>query len=219
MNDLLRWCVPGLVFAGPLHLFLARCGAAPHRGISLVAALPLGCVLQQCVRWRFEARDHGFRSPRRAALAVIIERGKLGQRHDRGDLAYQVYETVFYQRPDWQAARDHAHRCHDIRFLNQSIALACGLGTLLSLFAVGVQPVTALLYLVTLPAAGIVVHAKSRQTFDALELFDRALVLSHWSLYAAALDAIASHSARTANLGSEHAAAPLPLSSPDPQSP
>ena len=190
MNELLRWGVPGLILAGPLHLLLGCCGMAPFWAVSLVAALPLGCVLHQSVRWRFEARDNGFRSPQRAALDVIIERGNLGRRPDRGDLAYQVYETVFYQRPEWQAIRDHAHRCHDHRFLNQSTALACALGTLLSLLALGTRPGAALLYLLALPVAGFILGAKSRQTFEALELFDRALVLSHWPLYEAALQTI-----------------------------
>ena len=193
MTELVRWTVPGLVLAGPLHLFLNRCGVTPLWPVLLVAALPLGFVLHQIVRWRFETRDNGFRSPRRAALALIIERGNLGPRRERGDIAYQVYETVFYQRPEWQPIRDHAHRCHDHRFLSRSVALACAAGTVLSLLGLGAHPSLAVLYLFALPPIGLVVRTKSQQTLDALELFDRALVLNHWPLYEAALRAIAGH--------------------------
>ncbi len=190
MSELLRWAVPGLIVAGPLHLFLTRWGVAPLWVVSLVAALPLGLVLQQIVRWRFEAHDNGFRSPRRAALAVIIERGNLGDRPERGDLAYQVYEYVFYQQPDWQAARDHEHRCRDYTFLNWSVALACAAGTVLSLLGIGAQPLLGGLYLLALPPVGLVLRTKGQQILDALELFDRALVLANWPLYEAALRTI-----------------------------
>jgi len=191
MTELVRWMVPGLVLVAPLHLLLTRCGVTPPWPLLASAALPFGFVLHQIVRWRFEAHDNGFRSPQRAALALIIKRGNLSQRLDRGDLAYQIYETVFYQRPEWQAIRDHAHRCQDQRFLSSSVALACAAGTVLSLLGVGAQPSLALLYLLILPPIGLVVRAKSRQTVTALELFDRALVLNNWPLYEAALQLIA----------------------------
>lgn len=205
MRELLRWGVPGLVLAGPLDLFLKRCGVAPPWPVLLIAAVPIGFVLQQIVRWHFEARDNGHRSPQRAALAVIIERGHLAQRSDCGDLAYQVYESVFYQRPEWQAIRDHAHRCHEHRFLSRSIALACAAGTLLSLLGMGAQPCLAVLYLLALPPVGMVLCRKGQQTIEALELFDRAVVLANWPLYDAALRAIIGDVSRT-DAGAQHAA-------------
>ena len=188
--EVLRWGVPGLVLAGPLHLLLTRCGVAPPWPVLLIAALPIGFVVQQIVRWQFEARDNGHRSPQRAALALIIERGHLAQHTDRGDIAYQVYESVFYQRPEWQAIRDHAHRCHEHCFLNSSVALACATGTVLSLLSMSARPWLAVLYLLALPPVGFVLRVKSRQTLEALELFDRAVVLANWPLYDAALEAI-----------------------------
>jgi len=100
----------------------------------------LGFTIQQAVRSRFEAGEKGYRSPQRAALAEIIARGNLTARRDCGDVAYQVYEVVFYQRPDWQAARDHEHRARDSHFLCWSAAAASAAGAVLSLLGFATHP-------------------------------------------------------------------------------
>ncbi len=191
MRELIRWTLPGLVVAGPLHLLLGGWQLAPPWLVWVAAAPVIGFVLQQGVRCRFEAQGNGFRSPYRGALAVIIERGNLAQRADRGDVAYQVYEVVFYQRPDWQAARDHAHRCWDIIFLCWSTSLACSVGAIVSLLALWSHPGPAVLYLLVLSAAGLMLRRKGQQTHAALELFDRGLVVSNWPLYESVLRTIA----------------------------
>lgn len=187
MNQLWRWGVPGLALAGPLHLFLARLHAAPRLALWLGAAPVIGFVIQQLVRLRFEAGERGFRSPHRAALAEIIARGKLEQRPDRGDLAYQVYEVVLYQRPELRAACDHEHRARDAHFLCWSTAVACAAGAVLALLGFGAQPALALLYVLTLPCAAGLLFRKGQETLAALELFDAALVRANWPLYDAAL--------------------------------
>ena len=190
MSELLRWTIPGLVLAGPLHLFLARWHAAPRLAVWLLAAPAIGFVLQQLVRLRFEVGQQGYRRPQRAALAEIISRGNLGARTDRGDLAYQAYEIVLYQRPELRAACDHEHRARDAHFLCWSTAVACTAGTVLALLACGAAPAVAVLYLLALPLAAVVLYRKGKETLDALETFDRGLICANWPLYEAALQAV-----------------------------
>ena len=184
----MRWALPGLVLAAPLDLLLGT--GAPSWPVWLVAAPVLGFVLHQSVRTWFEGRDNGFRSRHRGALVVIIERGHLETRPDCADLAYQAYEVVFYQRSDWQPVRDHLHRCWEIVFLCWSMALAAAAGSALSVLTVGQHPGRALLYGFAQLTAAVVLWRKGQQTFDTLQLFDRGLVLAHWSLYEAALQAL-----------------------------
>jgi len=174
------------MLAGPLHLLI---GSDMHWGAWLLIAPAVGVVLQQTVRWRFESNDSGFRSPRRAALAAIIERGGLAGRVDCGDLAYQVYEIVFYQSPEWEAIRGHAHRCWEWTFLFQSMALGAMFGSLFAAFAALASPhfLIAILLLLTLPVAAVVLLQKAQQTESSLQLFDRGLVHAHWPLYEAVL--------------------------------
>jgi hypothetical protein len=187
MRELLRWGLPGLVLAGPLHLFLARLHVAPRPAFWLIAAPVVGFVIQQLVRLRFEVGERGFRSPHRAALAEIIARGQLEQRSDRGDLAYQVYEVVLYQHSELRDACDHEHRARDVHFLCWSTAVACAAGALLALLGIGAQPALALLYVLALPCAGGVLYRKGQETLTTLELFDAALVRANWPLYGATL--------------------------------
>ena len=184
----MRWALPGLVLSAPLDLLLGS--ASPHWPVWLLTAPVVGFVLHQSVRMWFEGKDNGFRSRHRGALAAIIERGGLAHRTDCGDLAYQAYEVVFYQRPDWQAAREHLHRCWDIIFLCWSMALAGAVGAALGVAALGQRPGRALLYVIALAAAALALRRKGQQTLAALHLFDRALVLAHWPLYDAVLRAI-----------------------------
>jgi hypothetical protein len=178
------------MIAGPLQLLA---GAALPWPAWLLIAPAIGFVLNQTVRWRFERSGNGFRNPQRGALAVIIERGGLANRADRGDVAYQVYEIVFYQRPDWEAIRGHAHRCWEWIFLFQSTALGAAIATGFSLVAVAAseQRLMAALLLAALPAAAFVLRSKARETEAALQLFDRATVLAHWPLYEQVLRSIA----------------------------
>jgi len=194
VRDPVRWALPGFVLAGPLHLFLVRCHVAVPWPLWFVIAPVTGFIVIQIVRWHFEGRDNGFRSPRRASLQAIIECGNLGHRPDAGDIAYQVYEVVFYQRPDWQALRDHGHRCREHTFLCRGMAVACATGVVLSLLGSGTLPALAILYVLTLPPIGLVIHAKGRQTLAAFELFDRGVVMTHWPLYEATLKAIVADS-------------------------
>ena len=188
MRDLVRWALPGLVLVAPLSWLLGA--GAPPWPLWLAAAPVLGFVLHQSVRTGWEGRENGFRNRRRPALALIIERGNLSQRADSGDLAYQVYEVVFYQRADWQAARDHAHRCWDVVFLCWSMSFAAAVGGGLSVLALPQRPLLAVCYLLAALPAMFILRRKGWQTYDALQLFDRALVLAHWPLYEAALRAM-----------------------------
>jgi len=201
VREVARWAVPGFLLAGPLHLFLDRLHAAPSWPLWLVAAPVLGFAIQQAVRSRFEAGEQGYRSPRRAALAEIIARGNLEQRRDCGDIAYQVYEVVFYQRPDWRAARDHEHRARDSHFLCWSAAAASAAGAALSLLGFGAHPALATLYFVGLAPAAVMLRRKGQQTLDALELFDRALVATNWSDFDAVLRAITARQTGSAAAG------------------
>lgn len=181
MRELLRYLLPGLVVVAPLHLFVDGWESLGW-WIWVLAALPIGLALGQAVRWRFERQDNGFRNPRRPALQIIIERLGLAPGPESGNRAYQIYETVFYQRQEWAAARQHAHRCWEWIFLFQAIALACALGTGLSLiaFAAGPHRLLAALLLVAQPGCALLLLEKAHQTIEALHLFDRALVEAHW---------------------------------------
>jgi len=187
VRELLWWALPGVMIAGPLRLLFTNGSEAPPWWSLLAIAPAVGFVLHQTVRSFFEARDNGFRSPHRGGLDVIIERGNLTPRADRGDIAYQVYEIVFYQRPDWQAARDHAHRCWEYIFLFRGTALGCLIGSGMGVLAAHRHFGLALLYLLALLPSAYVLWKKAEQTRAALDLFDRGLVLAHWPLYAAVL--------------------------------
>ncbi|MBI3785490.1 MAG: hypothetical protein HY270_19025 [Deltaproteobacteria bacterium] len=185
MREYLLWSVPGLMLAGPLQILL---GPAMPWPAWLLAAPTIGFALHQGVRWQFEHSGNGFRNPRRGALAAIIERGDLSRRADCGDLAYQVYEIVFYQRPEWEAIRGHAHRCWEWIFLFRSTALGAALGSVFAALAVVASwKFVSLLLLLALPATAYVLAQKARQTESALQLFDRSLVLAHWPMYEAVL--------------------------------
>ena len=193
MRDVAWWALPGLIVAGPLHLFLQAWQVAPPWGVWLLFAPPVGFALHQTVRWRFEAVANGFRNPARAALAAIIERGDIDQRHNAGDLAYQVYELVFYEQRDWGPIRDHLHRSWHYVFWFRTIALACAIGAALGALALvsGAGWLLALLYLIVLSAFANVLRRKAEQTLAALHLFDRGLVLGNWPLYHAKLATLA----------------------------
>ncbi|MBI4516805.1 MAG: hypothetical protein HY699_13420 [Deltaproteobacteria bacterium] len=192
MREVAWWCLPGLAVIGPLALLLQPAAITAPWPVWLIASAVLGVLLHQSVRSWFEAQGNGFRSPHRAALAAIIERGQLEQRQDRGDLAYQVYELVFYEQSEWQPVRDHLHRCWFYVLWFWTIALGCALGAGLSLLALlcGARPLLALLYLAALPPLAVILRRKGGQTHAALELFDRALVLTHWPLYETKLGAL-----------------------------
>lgn len=189
MRDVAWWAVPGLIVAGPLGLFLHAWQVDVPLGAWLAFAPVAGLLMHQAVRWRFETDGNGFRNPQRGSLAAIIERGNLGDRVDRGDIAYQVYELVFYEQGDWGPIRDHLHRCWHCVFWFRTIALAGWIGAGFAALALlsGGRPVLTLLYLVALPLFALVLHRKGEQTLVALHLFDRALVLTHWRLYDEAL--------------------------------
>jgi hypothetical protein len=186
MRELLRYLIPGLVVVAPLHLFVDGWETLSWP-VWTLAALPIGLVLGQAARWRFEHQEHGYRSPRRPAIALIIERVGLAPGNDSGDRAYQIYETVFYQRQEWAAARDHAHRCWEWIFLFQATALGCAVGTAFSLlaFASGPHRLLAALLLAAQPACALLLIEKAQHTEAALHLFDRALVEAHWPYFEA----------------------------------
>ena len=183
VRQLVSWSLPGLVMAGPLALLLERWQVAPPWPVWIAAAVTLGFVLHQMVRCAFEARGNGFRNPHRAALAVIIERGNLTRHPYRGDIAYQVYEVVFYQRAEWQALRDHAHRCWDYTFLCWSMGLAGMMGAIISATALVSAPGFSLLYVCGYPPGALILWYKGQQIRAALDVFDRGIVLAHWSAY------------------------------------
>lgn len=193
MRDLAWWSLPGLIIAEPLALFLRGWNIAAPLMVWFLFALVAGFLLHQSVRWRFESDHNGFRSPQRPALLPIIERGGLAGQVDAGDVAYQVYENVFYGRSDWEAIRGHLHRCWHYVFWFRTISWACRLAAVFALLALlsGGSGLLAMLLLLALPIFGIILHQKAEQTLAALHLFDHGLVLSNWPLYEAALQHLA----------------------------
>jgi len=71
--------------------------------------------------------------------------------------------------------------------MHHGAALAGGIGSALSVLAAPRHLMLAGLYLLALLPSAAVLVRKAQQTRAALDLFDRALVLTHWPLYAAAL--------------------------------
>ncbi|HVN85479.1 MAG TPA: hypothetical protein VMW17_11595 [Candidatus Binatia bacterium] len=193
MRDLTWWALPGFIVAAPLALFLCAWHIELPWGVWLLFGPIAGLLLHQCVRWRFEADGNGFRNPRRGSLAAIIDRGRLADHRDAGDLAYQVYEFVFYDQHDWGPIRDHLHRCWHYVFWFRTIAVAGAIGAGFATLALvsGASALVALLMLIALPTFAFMLRQKAEQTLAALHLFDRALVLNHWPLYQAALARLA----------------------------
>ncbi|MBI1818290.1 MAG: hypothetical protein HYR72_25195 [Deltaproteobacteria bacterium] len=193
MRDLAWWTLPGLIVAAPLALFLHAWHIEPSVGVWLPLAPVVGLLLHQSVRWRFEGDGNGFRNPQRASLAAIIERGNLTGRSNAGDVAYQVYELVFYEQAHWGAIRDHLHRCWHYVFWFRTIALACAIGAGFALLALlsGGAALMAMLLLLALPVFGVLLHQKAEQTLAALHLFDRGLVTANWTLYEQKLESLA----------------------------
>lgn len=193
MRDLTWWALPGLIIVGPLALLLHAWPIGAACAVGLLSAPVIGLLLHQAVRWRFEADGNGFRSPQRAALAAIIERGNLGNRADAGDVAYQIYELVFYEQPNWGPIRDHLHRCWHYVFWFRTIAVACAIGAGISLLAVfgSGRPLIAALLAFALPAFSAILYRKAEQTLAALHLFDRGLILTNWPLYEQKLASLA----------------------------
>jgi hypothetical protein len=185
VREVAWWAIPGFVVAGPAALLSESAGIRLPVIAWLVSAPVIGFLLHQATRCSFEARGNGFRSRKRAALAAIIELGGLSDRRDAGDIAYQTYEVVFYQRPDWQAVRDHLHRCwfYVLWFWTITLASALGSVTAAVAWAAGAPKSLALLCLIASPAIGWVLWKKGCQTHAALELFDRGLVVAHWPRY------------------------------------
>lgn len=210
MTRLVEWFVIGLIPALPAALCTSETSWLP----TALAAMPVGFLFQQLARYRLEVSQRAFDGLQRPALALLREQLELGRESD----PYQIYEVTFYRHPQWQAARDHVHRCWHWIVLLRAAAAASWVGMALLVLAVlGPQRYT----FVATPSSGLVIAAgigllagsalllarKATHTEELLHRFDRAWVAAHWPAYAAVADELRSRTAR-------HSFAPPETSTP-----
>jgi hypothetical protein len=181
----LEWLTLGLIPTLPL----AFAAGDSARLLALLAALPLGFLLQQLERFRLEVLCRGFDRLERPALAFLRKHLQLRSPAD----AYAVYEVAFYRHPEWQAARDHVHRCWHWAVLLRSAAVSCALAaaaTVVSVLAAGQPnvrgdfPVARTAVALLLLATGAALWRKGQHTEELLHRFDCGWVAAHWQEYA-----------------------------------
>ncbi|MCX8071370.1 MAG: hypothetical protein N3C12_02805 [Candidatus Binatia bacterium] len=177
-----EWWAIGLI---PSLAVAAAVGAGGLWG-AVVAAVPTGFVLHQLARFHLEVVERAFDCQARPALALI--QARLGHFLGRASLTpYQVYEVTLYRHPEWQAARDHIHRCwHWVANLRAAAFAAIVAGAVLTAAAIteaSVSPGLLFACAFVVGVTALFLWQKAKRTQALLHEFDSAWVRAHWPAY------------------------------------